>query len=292
MQILCDRIPGAPEGYLRQLIRKGKISLSDKPISPETVLHHGELIKVVDSQRLNDLMTASASPGIEILYETPYLLIAYKPAGLAVHKGVGHEQDNLTDRIRQWLKHRKAPYEAKPIHRLDLETSGPVLFGKGRKAASTLGKLFMANQAEKKYLALCAGEMATPTGVLRSSVPAKGKIKEAETAYRQLASQQGLSLVEMTLLSGRTHQIRRQLADAGHPLAGDRRYGGAPLTDLQRLFLHCHSLSLPDPFGGPFIRVRCPLPKDLQQVLCSRDIFWSPSEPEQDSGPANVHPVL
>ena len=264
--LLQQRVPAAPIGFLRQLLRKGDVLRLRPGLPPDAPLAPGDRIVLPSSQRLAHLLEQPPEKTVEILYENDQLLVVFKPSGLAVHRGVGHEEDNLVWRIERLLKKRKAPYQARPIHRLDLETSGPVLFGKGKKAASTLGKLFMAGQAQKHYLALVAGELPVE-GKLTSPVPAKGKLKEAETSFRRLAFGNNYSLLDLELHSGRTHQIRRQLADAGHPLAGDRRYGGAPLAGLPRIFLHCHRLRLPSADGGPGITIDAPLPEDLSQTL-------------------------
>jgi 23S rRNA-/tRNA-specific pseudouridylate synthase len=145
-----------------------------------------------------------------------------------------------------------------------------------------LGKLFMEDQVEKIYLGLATGEL-TGSGMLSSTVPAKGKEKEARTTFSVLASGAGYSLLELRLHSGRTHQIRRQLAEAGHPLAGDLRYGGPLLPGLGHLFLHCRHLALRDPFSGQPLDIESPLPDDLLSVLRSLGLEF-PSKTRQGAG--------
>jgi 23S rRNA-/tRNA-specific pseudouridylate synthase len=124
----------------------------------------------------------------------------------------------------------------------------------------------MDDAVEKHYLALVAGEMSGATS-LHGLVPAKGTLKSAHTDVRTLASNGTATLLDIRLHSGRQHQIRRQLAECGHPLFGDRRYGGPYPSELPRLFLHCHRLAFIDPCSGTAIDCEVPLPTDLSTFL-------------------------
>jgi RluA family pseudouridine synthase len=266
LDVLRERIPAAPVSYLRQLLRRGKVRREGLPLTETTVVRGGERITLPGSRRFEELFANPPAGEVDILFESRELLVVFKEAGLATHRGKGHEEDNLLDQVQEMMKKRRATFMVAPVHRLDAGTSGPVLFGKGRRAAGLLGKLFMEDQVEKIYLGLVAGELSGG-GLLCSPVPAKGKEKEAQTGFTVLASGSGCSLLELRLHSGRTHQIRRQLAGAGHPLAGDRRYRGSPLPGLDRPFLHCRRLALQDPFSGQPLAVDSPLPEDLAAVL-------------------------
>lgn len=271
LDFLQRRIPAAPLGYLRQLLKQGKILAGTTALGEEVHVTGGMTLHLPASGRLREFLATVPPPEVAILLESRELLIVDKSAGVAIHAGLGHETDNLTCRIEALLQRRGERFQVAPIHRLDLETSGPVLFGKGRKACAALGKLFMEQAVEKRYLALVAGQ--TPDGdVLRSLIPAKGKEKEAVTAFRTLAQNKKASLLDIRLHSGRQHQIRIQLADAGHPLFGDRRYHGPCPSTLPRLFLHCRSLGFIDPFSGAPVAVTSPLPSDLAAFLATCDL--------------------
>ena len=267
-QFLQQHIPAAPESYLRQLVKKGKVKISERPVNEGAGVAVNDRILLPDSRRLLDLLAnrQTSQPQPDILYESREILIVNKPARLAIHNGKGHERDNLTDRIGAFLTARGDRFQFAPIHRLDLETSGPVLFGKGKKSCSALGQLFMQGEVTKNYLALVAGKVVG-RGTLLSDIPAKGKLKTAETSYQTLVSNDSASLLEIQLLTGRQHQIRRQLADAGHPLFGDHRYHGPCSGKLSRLFLHCRRLAFIDPFSKQKIDINCPLPGDLNRFL-------------------------
>ncbi len=268
LAFLKQQIPAATTGYLQQLARKGRLLLNQQATTGQTLLQSGDVITLPDSIRLTQLLKESQLEQIDVLLEGPDFLVVYKPAGLAVHRGVGHETDNLADRVGNWLKRRQLPFSAFPVHRLDVGTSGPVLFAKGRRAASILGGYFMAGQVEKHYLALVIGKMAD-SGELHTPVPAKGKLRTAVTRYRRVAGNPHYSLLQLELVSGRKHQIRRQLADIGHPLIGDRRYGGPSIRNYQQPFLHCSYLAWPDLTEDQPRTVSCPLPPNLQHLLAA-----------------------
>lgn len=268
---LQQRIQAAPVAYLHKLLKDGKIRRTNSTITPNTLLAAGERIILPDSRRLIELLQQSETFALSILHETRQLLIVDKPAGLATHAGKGHEQENLTARVEALLKRRGETFMVAPIQRLDLETSGPVLFGKGKKSCSALGTMMMNEQVSKTYLALVSGKLAD-SGVLVSEIPAKGKIKSAETAYQVLDSTAAASLLRIELRTGRQHQIRRQFSNNGHPLFGDQRYRGPDSKDMSRLFLHCYRLAFVDPFSGQQLDIRSQLPPDLLTCLTTMGI--------------------
>ncbi len=267
-QFLSQRIPAAPPAYLRQLLKKGKVVCNKIALQEGALVATDAVITLPESKRLAEFVANKqiVKPTIDILHESHEIMIVYKPAGLAIHNGKGHERDNLTTRVGDFLIGRGDKYMAAPIQRLDLETSGPVLFGKGRKGCSELGKLFMSGNVTKTYLALVGGKLLG-RGELVSEIPAKGKLKVASTNYQALVGSDTASLLEIQLQTGRQHQIRRQLSDAGHPLFGDRRYRGSCPRKLSRLFLHCRRLAFVDPFTKQQVDINCPLPKELARFL-------------------------
>jgi 23S rRNA-/tRNA-specific pseudouridylate synthase len=104
-------------------------------------------------------------------------------------------------------------------------------------------------------------------GALTRPLSAKGKVKSCYTAFSTLKRTADLSLVELTLVTGRQHQIRRQLALEGHPVVGDRRYGGIEIQNLPHLFLHCRSIAFADPFSGAPLKIESELPPSLQDII-------------------------
>lgn len=268
LKFLRQRIPAAPQGYLHQLLKKGRvnrlgIAQEIRPLNDSDLLQSGNQILLPDSARLESLLKASAGGhGIVVLLESDHTLIVMKPSGLAVHAGDGHTDDHLTGRVATYLAGTGQNFKSAPVHRLDRETSGPVIFGKGKRACGELGKLFMAGSIQKRYLALVQGSLRHD-GNIDTIVPAKGKLKRATASYRVVSTVPSASLVEILLETGRQHQIRRQFADLGHPLFGDQRFRGPCPADLGRLFLHCLGLDFEDPFEANRISIEVPLPEDL-----------------------------
>ncbi len=267
-EFLQQQIPAAPLSYLRQLLKKAKVKAADRCFSVGDPVVAGEQICLPGSGRLLELVAArpQIAAAVNTLYESQEILVVDKPAGLAIHSSQGHEQDNLTGRVAALLGERGLNFMVAPVHRLDLETSGPVIFGKGKRACAELGKLFMQHEVDKYYQALVKGHTAG-SGRLDSVVKAKGKEKTALTEFRSLARNDQASLLELQLHTGRQHQIRRQLAEKGHPLFGDKRFRGPCPVALPRLFLHCSHLSFIDPFSATPLAIDSSLPAELADFL-------------------------
>ncbi len=261
LEHLQRRLPAAPGGYLRQLLRRKKCLRNGLPLAPDQLLNSGDLLALPDSERLQQL--SLEAPPLVICYETEELLIADKPAGLAVHK-TAEEENNLADLLQQVISRRAEPYRLAPVTRLDRGTSGLVTFAKGRKSAGMLGRQVMAHSWHKRYLALASGHLGRE-GQLHGEVRSHGKLRQALASYRPLHSAAGWSLVEVTLQTGRTHQVRQQLAALGHPLAGDLRYGGIELAGRPWPFLHCLRLQIP--LQDKLLDISTPLPDDLLALL-------------------------
>lgn len=284
LDVLALRIPAAPRGYLHQLVRKGRVCADGAPLDEKTVVASGTLLTLPDSSRLAELAAACGIPPCALLHEDQSALVVDKPAGLAVHPAVGHS-DDLTSRVARFVALRHAPYRVAPVHRLDVGTSGPVLFGKGRQATGRYGQLLMDGRLRKYYLALVAGPMPA-AGELTTPVPDGGVPKPALTRYRRLAAAEHVTLLNLELLTGRPHQIRRQLADAGRPIIGDRRYGGPLYAGLGHPFLHCHRLCFPLLDSGDSRCVDSPLPAALQAILRAEGIDMPADRPVAAENPA------
>lgn len=264
------RIPAAQRGFLRQLIRKQRVLLNDSPAEESASAHSGDRLALQPSARLDALILESRLNPAQLLYEDKLCIVIDKPSGLASHPAEGHDHDLLSD-LRTFLRFRHETFQVSPIHRLDIGTSGPVLFGKGRAAISTLGKMLMAGESRKHYLALVCGQPPR-SGVLDSTITMRGKQKEALTRFHCRAPGQNHALLELELITGRRHQIRQQLAEAGWPIAGDSRYRGEPLPGMGRPFLHCLRLAFRRPSDDRVVEVASPLPADLSAQLSALGI--------------------
>ena len=281
---LALRLPAAPTAFLHQLFRKGRIRCGDQPLAADCRVTSGMLLNVRSSTRLAELAGLGGIPPEELLFEDQHALVVYKPAGLAVHRAVGHEDDNLVARVTRFVALRHTPYRVAPVHRLDIGTSGPVLFGKGHRATGQYGRLLMAGRISKKYLAVVAGRVPEQ-GELTTPIPDGELVKPALTRYRRLSAAGRFCLLELDLVTGRPHQARRQLAEAGWPIVGDRRYGGPEWPGLDHPFLHSHRLRFPALDTAAYHEVVCPLPAPLAGTLANTGLIlpWPLAGSEENS---------
>jgi len=270
LEAVSLRVPAAPQAFLRQLCKKGRIALNGNVASASVIVTVGDIVTVKPSTRFAECIVDSRILPWQVLYEDRECMVIDKPAGLAIHNAVGHG-DNLLQRLRDFLELRGETFQVAPIHRLDIGTSGAVLFGKGRSSISQLGQAIMSGGFTKRYLALVSGALSEPVE-LTAQVRAKGKLKSAKAKLRPLATNNSYTLVELELETGRQHQLRQQLTASGWPIAGDRRYNGEAISGLNRPFLHCHTLGFPHPVSGQTIEISCPLPADLLTIMSTLDI--------------------
>jgi 23S rRNA pseudouridine955/2504/2580 synthase len=219
--------------------------------------------------------------GERILYEDNRILVLDKPAGMAVHGGSSVSLGCI-EALRLLRPEAK---DLELAHRLDRGTSGCLLLAKRRSALRVLHELLRESKVDKRYLALVKGrwpegttEIDAPLVTRRVSGEARVKVdesgKEARSSFR-LVDHYGktASLLEVSIETGRTHQIRVHAAHAGHPVAGDERYGDKDFDEylksfgLTRMFLHAHSLSFDWPDTAEPFSASAPLPEDLRSVL-------------------------
>jgi 23S rRNA pseudouridine955/2504/2580 synthase len=210
---------------------------------------------------------------IEVLFENEFCLVLNKPAGLAVQggEGVGASLDRILE----------GEYSPRPllVHRLDKDTSGVILAAKGPEAAARFSAVFAGSEGrgvKKQYLALCAGLPQPREGIIRIDLDIRGRTgavsrKKSETSYRlaEISPEEGFSLLELELGTGRMHQIRRHLAQIGYPILGDDKYGDFALNrilrktrGLRRFLLHSARLCIDGSLAGfpEGIDARAPLP--------------------------------
>ena len=255
-------------------------------------VHGGEILQVeLPPQRASDLASLGSSSRVvfEVLYEDEALLVIDKPAGLVVHPGAGHRDDTLVsgliarypDLIEAAAQGAGEPTRPGIVHRLDKETSGLLVVARTPHAYRSLTAQLQTRTMGRGYEALALGALSADEGLIeapigrslrdrtRMAVSVSGR--EARTRYRVRARYDlplGCTLLEVQLETGRTHQIRVHLGAIGHPVAGDRRYGGsARELNLKRPFLHAAKLVLEHPEDGRPLEFCSPLPDDLCRVL-------------------------
>lgn len=259
------RVPSAPIGFVRQLCKKHRVLHGERYGDPRQKVQYQDRIAIKPSARWLEFLQLSPLHPAEILYEDRECLIINKPSGLAVHNALGHD-DNLRARLEHFLRLRGERLQVAPIHRLDASTSGAILFGKGKRAAGQLGRTLMAGKIIKRYLAVVEGVVGE-AGELTSPVYAKGGMKPALSRFRRLDDNGCASLVELELITGRRHQIRQQLAEAGWPIIGDLRYHHSSVGAGRRLLLHSYYLSFTHPISGRSVAIDCPPPENFTTEL-------------------------
>lgn len=215
-------------------------------------------------------------PDWPVIYEDNHLLALYKPAGLLV-QGDKTGEPSLLDLGKHWLKIRcRKPGEVflALVHRLDRPVAGVLLFCRTSKAAGRVSGQFRKGEVRKGYLAVVEGGVKEPSGRLihlierrddRSSrivMEASPSSQEARLSYRLAATIGDRSLVEITLETGRHHQIRVQMAYLGHPIVGDLRYGASVPLPQKQIALFAHQLTLTHPTRKEELTLHCPLPRE------------------------------
>ena len=249
-----------PDGLLHRIIRGGEVRVNGKRAQPFARLEAGDEVRVPplrlekapETAASADTPAAFAPSGLDIVAETPEYLILNKPAGLAAQPGSGH-QDSLSSRLA--AAYSGAEFTPTPAHRLDKATSGLTLAAKTYRALVVAQEGFRQHTIHKDYLAWVEGDWPHPGPTdlhdllekqnvdgLEKVVTGAGKV--ALCTVWPLLRQAGRTLLRIRLRTGRTHQIRVQLASRGHPIAGDVKYGGHPTN--QGMCLHAWRLILPD----------------------------------------------
>ena len=283
---LVTRLKGLPKSRLYRLLRKGEVRVNKGRIKPEYRLEAGDSIRL-PPMRVSESKEVAA-PGAAmrsrleggVLYENDELLVIDKPAGLAVHGGSG-----VSLGLIEALRATRPGETLELVHRLDRGTSGCLLVAKKRSALRALQGQLRSHQVDKVYLALVDGnwpkgldvmdaplnKVAAPSGENFVRVSKDGK--RALTRFKVRKRFPGMTLLEVTLETGRTHQIRVHCQLAGHPLLGDDKYGSDARNlemrgrGLRRIFLHAHRLCFQSPASGETLCVESPLPCELREII-------------------------
>jgi 23S rRNA pseudouridine1911/1915/1917 synthase len=279
-------LSGLSRSHVQRLITEGRLTIDGAPVKANGIVMAGAVLE------LDVPPPAPAEPigqpelPLTIVYADDDLLIVDKPSGQVVHPAPGHGSGTLVNAL---LGHGEAIAPAgiagvqRPgiVHRLDRDTSGLLMVARNDAAQASLQAQLKARRIRKTYLALVAGSVAAAQGRIeapvgrdpgrrtRMAVTSDGR--PSTTGYRVRERFTGWTLLELDLVTGRTHQIRVHLEAIGHPVAGDPVYGTGTSRrgpdGLERLFLHAWRLELTSPSTGALIRAEAPLPDVLETVL-------------------------
>lgn len=286
---LITHLKGVPKSHIYRIVRKGDVRVNKGRIKPDYRLQIGDAVRIPPLRLSDNSEKEIVSLGARvlqrlsdsILYEDDGLLILNKPSGIAVHGGSGLSYGAI-EALR--VLYPNAPF-LELVHRLDRDTSGCLMIAKKRSTLRRLHELLRSGGMNKRYLALVKGRWQggsrTVNAALRKNTLQSGERmvfvdaegKEAISVFQPHTVYTEASLMHITLMHGRTHQIRVHARHIHHPIAGDEKYGDDDFNrrmqnkGLKRLFLHAHSLAFQIPDTGQKIDVSAPLSADLQQVL-------------------------
>ena len=281
---------GVPKSHVYRIIRRGEVRVNGHRAAASDRVAAGDILRIPPIRVAEARAEISAGEAfrveLPILYEDDAMLVIDKPAGIAVHGGSGVSFGVIEALRRQ----RPQARFLELAHRLDRETSGILLIGKKRSALAALHDMFReggvgGGRVDKRYLLLVRGrwmeasrdvrlplhKYLLPSGERRVRVSPEGK--PSRTLFRLLARWPRFSLLEATLRTGRTHQIRVHCAHLGFPIAGDEKYGDFALNrtlpgeGLKRMFLHAWKMSFPHPESGERMELQSPLPGALDAFL-------------------------
>lgn len=205
---------------------------------------------------------------IDIIYEDSYLIAVNKPPNILVTPNAAGDR-SLTGCLNSLLSERGDAYRAHPCHRLDRETSGVMLFAKGKKSQKAMMAVFEARNIQKYYIALVSGTLDSTDGHITSPIDGR----QAHTEYHIIAQRQGYAIVHIRLHTGRTNQIRIHFASAGHPLLGESKFAYRRdfAVKFRRTALHCESLEFRSPFTMQNVIIAANLPDDLRFMIENDD---------------------
>ncbi len=256
-------------GVSRRLILKLKRE-------PMGICKNGEHARTIDSVACGDIVSISHSDSktleandsliVPIVYEDEYFIIFDKPGKMPVHPSIKHQGDTLGN----YFAHLHPTFTFRPINRLDRDTSGLCCIAKDAFSAKKL-----QYNIQKKYMAVVCGIIEKESyvdlpiareqdSIIKRCIREDGQ--KAKTIFKPIKSSNKYTLLELTLETGRTHQIRVHMSAIGYPLAGDDMYGG-DCTDIKRQALHCSFLHLTHPITNEIMEFHSELPNDISALI-------------------------
>jgi len=296
-QFVAGRLETVSRARVQEMITEGKVLVNDAPAKASLKLRGGERISVLAEAHRTALKAIAEDIPLDIVYEDDDLAVINKPAGMMVHAGAGASEDarNRGTLVNALLHHLQSLSgvggELRPgiVHRLDKETSGLIIVAKNDEAHRKLGAQFAAREVKKKYVALVHGWVKKDSGTIAQSISRDPVRRMRMTArlpggraavthyrvVRRLDTKFGkLTLLDVKIDTGRTHQIRVHVAAMGHPVVGDTMYGApkqargkSAAIGLPRNFLHAAELEFRHPRTGVTIALKSELPEELREFL-------------------------
>ncbi|CDZ79138.1 Ribosomal large subunit pseudouridine synthase D [Legionella massiliensis] len=294
--VLAQLFPDYSRSQLSTWLKEGSITLNQRHGKPKDKVLGGEQVEMnIDLASLaadKDSYQPEAIP-LDIIYEDEQVLIINKPAGLVVHPGAGNREHTLVNALLHHAPSLEHLPRAGIIHRLDKDTTGLLVTAKTLPAHTSLVRQMQAREIQRNYLTLVQGHLISggeidtfygrhPRNRLKMAVCQQGR--QAVTLYSIRKQYQEFTLLNVQLLTGRTHQIRVHMAYINHPVVGDPLYGGRPrfpsqateelrelFSNFQRQALHACKLSFNHPQSGELLTFEATLPDDFQSLIAALD---------------------
>jgi 23S rRNA pseudouridine1911/1915/1917 synthase len=280
---VASDLSGLSRSRIQRLISDGHLSVAGVTLKARSVVRAGDALELFVPAAEPADIEPEAIP-LEVLYEDPDVLVVDKPAGLVVHPSPGHWSGTMVNALlARDTEYGGIAGVARPgiVHRLDRDTSGLIMVAKTDVAQASLMAQLKARRVKKTYLALVHGNVEAAAGRIEAPIGRDPRQRTrmavvpdgrpSVTGYRVRERFNGWTLLEVDLVTGRTHQIRVHLAALGHAVAGDPVYGTGTSRrgpdGLERLFLHAWRIVFASPGTGDLVRVEAPLPDALDGVL-------------------------
>ena len=287
-RFLVSLLEGQSRSQIQKLIADGRVAVSRGVARANLTMREGDRVTVDIPEAAPSTVAGEALP-LEIIHQDADVAVLNKPAGMVVHPAAGHASGTLVNALLHHIPDLSGiGGETRPgiVHRLDRGTSGVMVIAKNDAAHKELSRQFHDREVEKEYIALVWGVVQAgrridasigrdPTNRQKMSARAK-HAREAVTRITRVHHMPGVTLCQVAIHTGRTHQIRVHLSAIGHPIVGDALYGGVhrrvlgdirAVQRLKRPFLHAERLMFHHPRDGRRMEFTAPLPADLQQVL-------------------------
>jgi 23S rRNA pseudouridine1911/1915/1917 synthase len=277
---LAKMFPEHSRSRLQRWLREGRIRLDAQAVKPKQKIWGGEQVELQSRPDPADTSFRGEAIDLDVVHEDESVLVINKPAGLVVHPGSGNWNGTLLNALLHRLPQLAAIPRAGIVHRLDKNTSGLLVVAKTLQAQTHLVRQLQARTVRREYLAVAHGvvradgEVAAPVGRdprSRTRMAVVDSGKAALTRYKVAKRFATATLLECSLATGRTHQIRVHMQELGHPLVGDPVYRGKrrglPDAGFRRQALHAARLEFSHPVSGARVRFEARLPEDMRKLL-------------------------
>ena len=286
--VIAKEYPEYSRTHIKRWIERGFLTLNGKQVKPRTKIMGSEIVEIraEEEELIKDL---PEDIDIDIIFEDEDLIVVNKASNLVVHPGAGNKKGTLVNGLLAYNKNLSFLPRAGIVHRLDKNTSGLLISAKNESTYINLVRQLKERLISRKYLALVVGEPISggkideplgrhPRFRTKQAVIKKGK--NALTFYKIVEKYQGYSLLEASLSTGRTHQIRVHFSYLGYPIVGDNTYGGKrkfpagisemtreKISQFPRQALHASKLQFRHPQTGNKVSLHAPLPRDMSDLI-------------------------